>query len=111
MTQPQNESESVHVPQPALSPYDTGVRCEAKPWIPLGERVTQATPAESFGKVDFDDEEGSTVCVAYVERRKEGGYILHVDPLCQDEKIRVEIHYEHDTVRLNRSTALECPGQ
>lgn len=109
MTQPQNES--VHVPQPALSPYDTGARCEAKPWIPHGERVTQATPAENFGKVDFDDEEGSTVCVAYLERRKDGGYILHVDPLCEDEKIRVEIHFEHDTVQLNSSTALECPGQ
>lgn len=74
MTQPQNESESVHVPQPALSPYDTGVRCEAKPWIPLGERVTQATPAESFGKVDFDDERGKhrlrRLC-----RAKEGGRI------------------------------------
>lgn len=100
MTQPQNETESAREPRPELSPYDTGARCEAKPWIPYGERVTHATPAESFGKVDFDDDEGSAVCVAYVERGEDGGYTLHVEPLCEDERVRVAIHYERRTARV-----------
>jgi hypothetical protein len=34
-------------------------------------------PAEGFGKVDFDDEEDSTVWVVHVERGV-GGYVVRV---------------------------------
>jgi hypothetical protein len=55
-----------------LTPYDIGTRCEPKPWLPYGTAVTPATPAENFGKVDFDDDEGTTVCVIHVERNGDG---------------------------------------
>jgi hypothetical protein len=105
MTHARKASRSARRPQPQLSPYDTGARCEAKPWIPYGERVTEATPAESFGKVDFDDEESGTVCVAYLERDKDGGYTLHVAPLSEDRKVRVAIHYERGAARVNSAQA------
>ncbi|AOY70879.1 MULTISPECIES: hypothetical protein [unclassified Arthrobacter] len=105
MTHARKASRSARRPQPQLSPYDTGARCEAKPWIPYGERVTAATPAESFGKVDFDDEESGTVCVAYLERDMDGGYTLHVAPLSEDRKVRVAIHYERGVARVNSAQA------
>lgn len=77
---------------PHLTPYDTGRRHEAKPWIPYGTTVTEATPAENFGKVDFDDDEGSTTAVVYLELGDDGRYQLHVTPLCDSSEIDVIIH-------------------
>lgn len=77
---------------PELTPYDTGDRLEAKPWIPIGNHVTESTPAENFGKVDFEDEEGGTVVVAHVERNADGSYTVHVQPLCDADQISVELH-------------------
>ncbi|MFF1880226.1 hypothetical protein ACFVVC_01990 [Pseudarthrobacter sp. NPDC058196] len=105
MTPTGKTSRSARRPEPKLSPYDTGARCEAKPWIPYGERVTEATPAENFGKVDFEDDEGSTVCVAYLERDKDGGYTLHVTPMCEDREIRVEVNYECGSARMSSTKA------
>ena len=81
----------------SLSPYDTGVRCEAKPWLPYGTKVTEATPAENFGKVDFDDDEGHTVAVVHLERGADGRYTVHVNSLCADDEIQVELSLENDT--------------
>ena len=89
----------------ALRPTTPEPGAEPKPWIPYGERVTAATPAESFGKVDFDDEESGTVCVAYLERDMDGGYTLHVAPLSEDRKVRVAIHYERGVARVNSAQA------
>lgn len=68
-----------------LTPYDTGVRCEAKAWLPYGTKVNESTPAENFGKVDFDDNEGGTVAVVHLERGADGKYTLHLDNLGEDE--------------------------
>lgn len=73
--------------QQALTPYDTGERCEAKPWIPYGTKVGAATPAENFGKVDFEDDEGHTVCVVHVERNADGRHTVTVQSLCEDEDL------------------------
>lgn len=52
-----------------LTPYDTGDRLEPQLW-PTGE-------ADTFGRVDFDDDEARTVATAYIAR--EGtAYVLHV---------------------------------
>ncbi|MFC4048333.1 hypothetical protein ACFOY4_01445 [Actinomadura syzygii] len=93
---PQSHSEPgvAAEPRPALSPYDTGVRCEPKSWLPYGTAVTERTPVENFGKVDFEDEEGNTVCVAYVERGRDGRYTVHVEPLGDADAIAVELHAE-----------------
>lgn len=68
-------------PAPELSPYDTGARCEAKPWIPYGTSVDASTPAENFCKVDFDDDCGDTDCVIYVEKKPEGTLTVHVESM------------------------------
>lgn len=74
-----------------LSPSDTSARCEAKGWIPYGTNVTEAAPAESFGKVDLDDE-SHTVCVAHVERNADGSHTARIEALCGDDEISVELH-------------------
>jgi hypothetical protein len=96
--------ESASSTDTALTPFDTGERCEAKPWIPYGTEVSEVCPAENFGKVDFDDNEGDTVVVAWVERRPDDTYRLHVEPLVDDKELSVEIHFESAVVnhRLKR---------
>lgn len=80
--------------QPDLTPYDTGARCEPKPWLPYGTKVTPITPAENFGKVDFDDDCCDTVAVVHVERDDEGIFTVHVQPLVDQSEVRVELHLE-----------------
>lgn len=77
----------------ALTPYDTGERCEAKSWILYGTKVSETTPAENFGKVDFDNED-HTVVIAWVGRCPDGTHRLHVTPLVDDEELSVEVHFE-----------------
>ncbi|HRL80917.1 MAG TPA: hypothetical protein PLK46_11375 [Propioniciclava sp.] len=52
-----------------LTPYDTGDRLEPQLW-PTGE-------ADTFGRVDFDDDESRTVATAYIAREG-SAYVLHV---------------------------------
>lgn len=78
------------MPQP-LSPYDTGKRCEPKSWIPYGTSVSTATPAENFGKVDFEDDEGHTIVVVHVERKDTGTHVVHVQPLVDEDEIVVVV--------------------
>lgn len=73
------------------TPYDTGERLEPKSWLPYGTEVTGITPAENFGKVDFDDDEGATVAVAYMARDEDGGYTLHVVSLDAVGAVRVNL--------------------
>ena len=53
-----------------LTPYDRGTRLEPQLW-PLGD------DPDSYGRVDFDDEESRTILTAYVEREGDG-YAMHV---------------------------------
>lgn len=78
----------------SLSPYDTGERCEPKSWIPYGTKVTEATPAENFGKVDFEDDEAHTVAIVHIERRRDGTHVVHVQPLVDEDEVQVELHLE-----------------
>jgi len=94
MTQSHAETETTAEQPAELSPYDTGARCEPRVWLPYGTEVTPTTPAENFGKVDFDDDEGSTVCVVLVERGKDGVHTVRVDPLCADEGSASSCVYE-----------------
>lgn len=77
---------------PKLSPYDTGLRCEAKVWLPYGTKVNEATPVANFGKVDFDNDTNETVCVAYVEKNPDGTHTVHVESMCEVGQVTVELH-------------------
>lgn len=85
-------------PQQALSPYDTGERNEPKVWLPYGTDVTEATPAENFGKVDFDDDCGETDCTVYVERNDDGTKTVHVLSHGDDGELNVRLHGMDDSV-------------
>jgi len=97
---------SDHIPSASVSsltPYDTGDRCEPKVWVPT-EAIAEARglniDPDSFGKVDFDDDEGHTVCVVYVERHADGTHMVHVEPMAGDDELSVELHLEPDTQHL-----------
>lgn len=65
------------------SPYDTGARAEPKVWLPHGTKVDQATPAENFGKVDFDNDSAETLCTVYVEKNPDGSHTVHIQSMVE----------------------------
>lgn len=65
-----------------LTPYDRGSRLEPQLW-PFGE------DPDSYGRVDFDNEESRTVLTAYVEREADG-YALHVHGLAEPLSVVVD---------------------
>ena len=65
-----------------LTPYDRGNRLEPQLW-PLGE------DPDSYGRVDFDNEESRTVLTAYVEREADG-YALHVHGMAEPLSVVVD---------------------
>lgn len=69
-----------------LTPYDTGERLFPDPWdLDAGHLET----GDDYGKVDFDTDEGSTVCTVHVERRPGGGWTVVITPLCDDDELTV----------------------
>lgn len=73
----------------ALTPYDTGARCEAHVWIPGDTPVSESCPAENFGKADFDDEEGWTVVTIWVEKSNDGTHCVKIEEHCSPDEITV----------------------
>lgn len=65
-----------------LTPYDTGDRLEPQLW-PLGE------DPDSYGRVDFDNDESATVLTAYVEREGDG-YAMHVTGMAEPLSLVVD---------------------
>lgn len=76
--------------QPELTPYDTGERCEPKPWFVYGTPLSAQSPAADFGKVDFEDDEGATVVVVHVERTAAGHRVV-IEPMSDLDDIEVEL--------------------
>lgn len=74
-----------------LTPYDTGKRAEPSVWgrAELPRPSTELTPEayaelltkaeDTYGRVDFDDDEGATVATIYVEKNDRGHYVIHVE--------------------------------
>lgn len=58
-----------------LTPYDKGTRLEPRTWVTSTAGVTRDN-ADDFGKVDFDNEESSTVATLWIERQDDGSYTL-----------------------------------
>lgn len=77
--------------QPTATPYSTGKRCEALAWVPGDSEVEETLPAENFGKVDFNDEQGETVCVAYVSGRPDGTYTATVESCVEPGTLTLEL--------------------
>lgn len=78
-----------------LTPYDTGEIAEPHLWMTstdvTRDRVARSTgqPGETdrYGRVDFDNDESSTVATVWASRNQDGSYTLHVTG---------EVTIEHD---------------
>lgn len=71
---PVRESHGGLDPQAApLSPYDTGDVAEPHIWPPDGD-------PDRYGRVDFDTDDGTTVCTVRVIRDESGRHVLQVTP-------------------------------
>ena len=63
-----------------LTPYDTGEVAQPFIWDHDGE-------TDRYGRVDFDNDESSTVATVWASRNQDGSYTLHVTG---------EVTIEHD---------------
>lgn len=78
-----------------LTPYDTGKRAEPKPWatvtgreLATSEPIDRGLLEDRFGKVDFDDDESSTIVTVWVERDELGRVIVNVQEQRPDVMVR-----------------------
>ena len=69
-----------------LTPYDRGTRLEPQ-LRPLGD------DPDSYGRVDFDNDESATVLTAYVEREGDG-YAMHVAGMAEPLSLAEELAEE-----------------
>jgi len=74
-----------------LTPYDTGERAEPRPWVnpdgSAGSDGSRQAEPDDYGRVDFDDDSGSTLATVRVERRS-GRHVLVVE--LHDEDVQIE---------------------
>lgn len=95
-----------------LTPYDTGVRLEPHPWH-VQPRNLEQDPAEAarYGKVDFDNEEGTTFITSYVERNEDKSYTLHTN-VHSDDPVVVNLTADgQEALLLQPSDALQTKVQ
>ncbi|NKY96588.1 hypothetical protein [Nocardiopsis alborubida] len=71
------------MPTPYLTPYDTGARCEPRVWptptqlaLEKSSSDARAIEEDRFGRVDFDNDEATTVCTVHIERGEDGRYVV-----------------------------------
>ena len=53
------------------TPYDTGARAEPEVWRHLSQEGR-------YGKVDFEDCAGDTICTIWIEGTEDGESIIHI---------------------------------
>lgn len=81
----------------ALTPYDTGVRATPQVWANMGRNLHTLPPIERelaedrYGKVDFENDEGSTVATVWLEKNAAGEYTVHIDNM---QVTRIEVHHD-----------------
>lgn len=79
-----------------LTPFDNGTRLEPRPWVRkaggtwfAGSDPVRRADDDDFGRVDFDNDEGGTVCVVYVEPiadpRGDDGYTVKIETVTDVE--------------------------
>lgn len=80
-----------------LTPYDTGTRCEPHVWLtPTQLALEKSSPdaraieEDRFGKVDFDNDEATTVCTVHIERGEDGRHIVVIGNL-RHEKLFIAV--------------------
>lgn len=76
--------------QTPLTPYDTGVRLEPKPWHVQRLNLPDEEEADRFGRVDFDNDEGAVGLTVYVEYDKlSEESTLHIENVADPDKLQV----------------------
>lgn len=77
-----------------VTPYDTGAVLEPQPWLYESEGPylsDYAEPAAPWGKVDFDNDEGTSICMVQAVRSEGGSYIVHVHDYTTGRTTTVEV--------------------
>jgi hypothetical protein len=82
------------MPTPYLTPYDTGARCEPHVW-PTPTQLTleksspdaRAIEEDRFGRVDFDNDEATTVCTVHIERGEDSRHVVVIGNLRHEKPI------------------------
>ncbi|GAA1114177.1 hypothetical protein [Nocardiopsis metallicus] len=79
---------------PYLTPYDTGARCEPQIWpTPTRLALEKSSPdaraieEDRFGRVDFDNDEATSVCTVHIERGEDGRHIVVIGNLRHEKPI------------------------
>lgn len=108
-----------------LTPYDTGERLSPIPWVQEDNLRHALKPNEDYGKVDFDNNESTTVITAHVESRPSvkqinafmsqlsptGAFTLHAY-VHGDEDVKVEmVKDDKDVLLIQPSEALQTKVQ
>lgn len=69
----------------SASPYSTGARLEPHPWVRdgiTGSEYQRPAEADDYGRVDFDDDEGTTIATLHIEGSAiwpEDAFVLKLD--------------------------------
>lgn len=79
-----------------LTPYDTGRRAEPKVWptptrdeLAASEPIDRALLEARFGKVDFDNDESTTIASVWIDRDEHGRGIIHIQQFAEDLAVMV----------------------
>lgn len=77
-----------------VTPYDTGARLEPMVWVTPGRRPAEHDD-ERYGKVDLDNDGGTTIATVHAER-VDGTYVLVVYSHETDSTARINLHADLD---------------
>lgn len=75
---------------PPLTPYDTGERAQPMVWTTPDRRRPEEHDPDRYGKVDFEDDSGTTLATVHVER-VDGCYVLVAYSHSTDSIVRVNL--------------------
>lgn len=99
-----------------LSPFDTGERAEPSTWTPSASHLASMPAddqarildnhADDFGKVDFDDDEGTTIATVWATPHP-GGWTLHVHQ--HGQPLTLDAHTDQlDALAAEARAAIAC---
>lgn len=73
----------------ALTPFDTGERLQAVPWHVQPRNLPRQDERDRYGRVDFDDDEGTTILTAFVDRGSDGHHTLHIENVMDADTLQI----------------------
>jgi hypothetical protein len=94
---------------PPLTPYDTGARMQPQVWVLPDRRRPEEFDADRYGKVDFEDDAGTTIATVHGER-VDGTYVLVVYSAETNSEIRINLSADLDEMQKRITGEVSQPG-